>query len=124
MGDTSLGSAATLSSGLRCGGARGEACMPDAPMRRAAGPAIAHWLIRSCAFIIGGATPLPVLAAPAQPNASAPAMPAAESAASVTFHVRATREGLVGGTTSSGHVITPNDHFVALPCICALNKMV
>jgi hypothetical protein len=27
----------------------------------------------------------------------------------------ATREGLVGGTTANGHVIRPNDHFVALP---------
>ena len=31
------------------------------------------------------------------------------------FQVIATREGLVGGTTSCGHVITQNDHFVALP---------
>ena len=29
--------------------------------------------------------------------------------------VFATREGLVGGTTANGHVIQPNDHFVALP---------
>ncbi|RAJ43246.1 hypothetical protein K388_07440, partial [Streptomyces sp. KhCrAH-43] len=27
----------------------------------------------------------------------------------------ATREGLVGGTTANGHVITSSDHFVALP---------
>lgn len=98
--------------------------MPDAPWRRAAGPAIAHWLILSCAFIIGGATPLAVVAAPMQPSTTAPAITAAESAASVTFRVHATREGLVGGTTSSGHVITANDHFVALPCGCALNKKV
>jgi hypothetical protein len=31
------------------------------------------------------------------------------------YSVFATREGLVGGTTSSGHVIVPNDYFVALP---------
>ncbi|MCA1666012.1 MAG: RlpA-like double-psi beta-barrel domain-containing protein [Thermomicrobia bacterium] len=42
----------------------------------------------------------------------------------MTFRVYATREGLVGGTTSSGHVITPNDHFVALPSFKALNKNV
>lgn len=31
------------------------------------------------------------------------------------FRVTGTREGLVGGTTSSGHVIVPDDHFVSLP---------
>jgi hypothetical protein len=33
----------------------------------------------------------------------------------------ATREGLVGGTTANGHVIIPNDHFVALPSRRALS---
>ncbi len=37
------------------------------------------------------------------------------------FSIIATREGLVGGTTSSGHVITPNDHFVSLPGCVASN---
>jgi hypothetical protein len=32
-----------------------------------------------------------------------------------TYKVFGTREGLVGGTTSSGHVIVENDHFVSLP---------
>lgn len=32
-----------------------------------------------------------------------------------TYRVFATREGLVGGTTANGHVITSRDHFVALP---------
>lgn len=32
-----------------------------------------------------------------------------------TYRVYATREGLVGGTTANGHVITARDHFVALP---------
>jgi hypothetical protein len=31
------------------------------------------------------------------------------------YRVYATREGLVGGTTANGHVITSRDHFVALP---------
>ena len=31
------------------------------------------------------------------------------------YRVFATREGLVGGTTANGHVITSRDHFVALP---------
>lgn len=39
-----------------------------------------------------------------------------------TFRVFATDEGLVGGTTANGHVIQPNDHFVALPCSCALSS--
>ncbi len=98
--------------------------MPDAPLRRAAGPAIGHWLTLSFAFMVACAAPLAVVAAPAPRSASAPAIAPAEGAASVTFRVHATREGLVGGTTSSGHVITPNDHFVALPCTCALNKKV
>lgn len=33
----------------------------------------------------------------------------------LTYRVFATREGLVGGTTANGHVITSRDHFVALP---------
>ena len=32
-----------------------------------------------------------------------------------TYVVTATREGLVGGTTASGHVILENDYFVSLP---------
>src|SRR5215472_16107434 len=97
--------------------------MPDAPLRRAAGPAISYVLTLSCAFTLMGATPLAVVAAPAHLGDTAPAI-TAESAASVTFRVHATREGMVGGTTSSGHVIATNDHFVALPCTCALNKYV
>ncbi|MGD9527217.1 hypothetical protein [Pseudonocardia sp.] len=36
------------------------------------------------------------------------------------YRVFATREGLVGGTTANGHVITETDHFVALPSRRAL----
>ncbi|WP_181784873.1 hypothetical protein, partial [Pseudonocardia pini] len=36
-------------------------------------------------------------------------------------NVFATREGLVGGTTANGHVITERDHFVALPSRRALS---
>jgi RHS repeat-associated protein len=39
-------------------------------------------------------------------------------------NVFATREGLVGGTTATGHVIQENDVFVALPSRKALNKNV
>jgi hypothetical protein len=46
------------------------------------------------------------------------------AASPVTVHLWATREGLVGKTTASGHVITPNDHFVALPSRKALNRSV
>ncbi|WP_234020362.1 hypothetical protein [Streptomyces pristinaespiralis] len=41
--------------------------------------------------------------------------PRPASAEPFTARVYATREGLVGGTTANGHVIKPNDHFVALP---------
>jgi hypothetical protein len=40
---------------------------------------------------------------------------AAAAAAPLTYRVFATREGLIGGTTANGHVITSRDHFVALP---------
>jgi hypothetical protein len=41
-----------------------------------------------------------------------------------TVRLWATREGLVGRTTSAGHLIVPNDHFVALPSRKALGKTV
>lgn len=39
-------------------------------------------------------------------------------------HVTATREGLVGGLTASGHRIAPSDWFVALPSRTALHRRV
>jgi hypothetical protein len=38
-----------------------------------------------------------------------------------TYQVTGTREGLVGGTTSNGHVIVENDHFVSLPACTPSN---
>ena len=46
---------------------------------------------------------------------------AARPLALQTHKVFATREGLVGHTTANGHVITENDHFVALPSRRALS---
>ncbi|RZS61393.1 SH3 domain-containing protein [Xylanimonas ulmi] len=46
---------------------------------------------------------------------------AADQSDGGTYRVYATREGLVGATTANGHVITPNDHFVALPSRRALS---
>lgn len=40
-----------------------------------------------------------------------------------TWRVYGYQEGLVGYTTANGHVIQPNDHFVALPCWCALSSL-
>jgi hypothetical protein len=40
----------------------------------------------------------------------------------VTWRVYGYKEGLVGHTTANGHVIQPNDRFVALPCFCALSS--
>lgn len=65
--------------------------------------------VRAVRFATGGS------AAAATPKAVTPQ--AAES-----FTVYATREGLVGGTTSNGHVITSEDHFVALPSTSALSS--
>ncbi|QKW09890.1 hypothetical protein HUT18_29250 [Streptomyces sp. NA04227] len=45
----------------------------------------------------------------------------AVGANALSYRVFATREGLVGGTTANGHVIQPNDHFVALPSRRALS---
>ncbi len=42
-------------------------------------------------------------------------------AAPPTYRVYGTREGLVGGTTANGHVITDRDHFAALPSRRALS---
>ena len=42
------------------------------------------------------------------------------AAASLTYTIFATREGLVGGTTANGHIIKTNDRFVALPSRRAL----
>jgi hypothetical protein len=39
-----------------------------------------------------------------------------------TVRLWATREGLVGKTTAGGHLVTPDDHFVALPSRTALNR--
>lgn len=38
-----------------------------------------------------------------------------------TYVVTATKEGLVGGMTSSGHIIVPNDYFVSLPACTTTN---
>jgi hypothetical protein len=46
------------------------------------------------------------------------------AASPVTVRLWATREGLVGQTTAGGHLITENDHFVALPSRKALNRSV
>jgi hypothetical protein len=52
---------------------------------------------------------------------AAPAIAPHVAAASASYQVYATREGLVGGTTANGHVIQPSDHFVALPSGTALS---
>jgi len=104
----------------------GEVGMRIVRMRREFGTGIVRLMLMTLAAAASGVPSLvahPVLAAPSNSGGTAPTI-VAESAASVTFHVYATREGLVGGTTSSGHVITANDHFVALPSVKALNKNV
>lgn len=41
----------------------------------------------------------------------------------LSYQIFATREGLVGGTTASGHVIVERDHFVALPSRRGLSSL-
>jgi len=52
-----------------------------------------------------------------QPDADIPA-----EGGGATFRVFGHRQGLVGYTTANGHVIQPNDFFVALPCYCVLSS--
>ncbi|MDQ3810674.1 MAG: hypothetical protein M3336_10330 [Chloroflexota bacterium] len=53
-----------------------------------------------------------------------PAAVSGQAANNPTVRLYATREGLVGRTTASGHLIVANDHFVALPSRKALGKTV
>ncbi len=46
---------------------------------------------------------------------------ASAAGVALTYRIFATREGLTGGTTANGHVITDHDHFVALPSRRALS---
>ncbi len=77
----------------------------------------------SVASLLSALSAYPSFAAPDRVSGTS-AVPLAQSAAGVTFRIFASREGLVGSTTSSGHRIIPNDHFVALPSKSALNKSV
>lgn len=98
--------------------------MRIARTRRASGTRIVRLMLITLAAVASGVSHLAALAAaPATTGGTSPTV-SAESAASVTFRVFATREGLVGSTTSSGHRITANDHFIALPSTKALNKNV
>lgn len=47
--------------------------------------------------------------------AGTPQVNALAATAALTYKVYGTREGLVGGTTANGHVITSHDHFVSFP---------
>lgn len=101
--------------------------MGDARAGCVTGPGFARSVVIVLAFTLGGVVPLaaaPASAAPTIPGSTSGALRAAESAASVTFRVYATREGGVGLKTASGHVIVENDRFVALPAASALNKKV
>ena len=62
------------------------------------------------------------LAASATPSVAAEDAAAADSAP--TVRLWATREGLIGKTTASGHVVEANDRFVALPSRSAVGKTV
>jgi hypothetical protein len=55
----------------------------------------------------------------ARPAAARPV--AGTESAPLRYKVFATREGLAGGTTANGHVISDRDHFVALPSRRALS---
>ena len=63
------------------------------------------------------------LSASAAATANAVTPGAAQPAAAESYHVFATDENLVGGTTKNGHVIVANDNFVALPSASALSPL-
>jgi hypothetical protein len=68
----------------------------------------------------GATGPGPAAAPGAGPLGAPPARP---TAVPPTMRVWATREGLVGARTANGHVIEPNDRFVALPSRRVLNEL-
>jgi hypothetical protein len=64
-----------------------------------------------------------VRSAPVSVRASmVPSRLAARDATALSYRIFATREGLVGGHTASGHVIVDRDHFVALPSRRGLSR--
>lgn len=67
--------------------------------------------------VLTGAATVTAVRLTAERTAAAPGLSAAPQLAAVgaVYRIYATREGLVGGTTANGHVITARDHFVALP---------
>ncbi|GAA1984210.1 hypothetical protein [Catenulispora subtropica] len=64
---------------------------------------------------VKGASPSVASLALAASVGVAPRQVVRAAAAPLTYQVYATREGLVGGRTANGHIIQPDDHFVALP---------
>ncbi|WP_194926574.1 hypothetical protein [Catenulispora pinisilvae] len=69
-----------------------------------------------------GATPsVSSIAVTADPTRTAAVAAPNATTNPLSYKVYATDEGLVGGTTANGHVIQPNDHFVALPSGSALS---
>jgi hypothetical protein len=59
--------------------------------------------------------PQPLSAAEAERSAQ-------EEPIAPTYHIRATRMGLVGDRTANGHIIEPNDWFVSLPSFRSLSS--
>jgi len=105
--------------GLRAGGGWTEWLPADpAGTVRLPAPAtrVQGRLVLSGTAAVRGVT---LTARPAVPRTEA--APDAAPATPRTHRVFATREGLVGGTTSNGHVIVERDHFVALPSRRALS---
>ncbi len=49
------------------------------------------------------------------------ALSSSDAPVAPTFTLRATRQGMVGGRTANGHIITPRDRFVSLPSWSALS---
>jgi hypothetical protein len=78
------------------------------------------------ALLFGSATEGPELHAvsiePVDSGSSYRILAAEEDVVAPTYTIRATRLGMVGGRTANGHIIRPNDRFVALPSWSSLNR--
>lgn len=73
--------------------------------------------------LLGSRAATPVVSAVTlAPNVAPAQLRAAGRAVAPTYRLRITRQGMVGGRTANGHIITKNDVFVSLPSWSSLSS--
>jgi hypothetical protein len=78
-------------------------------------------MVQYRARLFGGESSTPTLGAisvagvPGYSASNSPAAAPNYETVAPTFRIRGTRQGMIGGRTANGHIITPRDHFVSLP---------